>query len=66
MTTEDKKTLRPRISQTITFSLPPEMARQVQQVMREEHRTMSDLVREALRTYMGRSENGGGRPGMSA
>ena len=52
MTTEDKKTPRPRISQTITFSLPPEMARQVQQVMREEHRTMSDLVREALRTYM--------------
>ena len=41
-----------RISKTITFSLPPEMAEQVQQVMREEGRNMSELVREALRLYM--------------
>ena len=41
-----------RISRTITFSLPPEMAEQVQQVMREEGRNMSELVREALRLYM--------------
>ena len=41
-----------RISRTITFSLPPEMAEQVQTVMREEGRNMSELVREALRLYM--------------
>ncbi len=42
----------PRKSRTITFSLPPEMAEQVQRVMREEGRNMSELVREALRLYM--------------
>ena len=42
----------PRNTKTITFSLPPEMAEQVQQVMREEGRTMSELIREALRNYM--------------
>ena len=41
-----------RKSKTITFSLPPEMAEQVQTVMREEGRNMSELVREALRLYM--------------
>lgn len=29
-------------------SLPPEMAEQVQGVMREEERTMSELIREIL------------------
>ena len=42
----------PRNTKTITFSLPPEMAQQVQEVMREEGRTMSELIREALRNYM--------------
>ena len=42
----------PRNTKTITFSLPPEMADQVQEVMREEGRTMSELIREALRNYM--------------
>ena len=42
----------PRNTKTITFSLPPEMARQVQDVMREEGRTMSELIREALRNYI--------------
>ena len=42
----------PRKSKTITFSLPPEMAEQVKQVMQEEGRTMSELLREALRQYM--------------
>ena len=41
-----------RKSKTITFSLPPEMFEQVQQVRREEDRDMSELVREALRLYM--------------
>ncbi len=41
-----------RISRTITFSLPPEMFQEVQQVKDEEGRDMSELVREALRLYM--------------
>ena len=41
-----------RISRTITFSLPPEMAEQVQRVKEEEGRDMSELVREALRLYI--------------
>ena len=41
-----------RKSKTITFSLPPEMAEEVQRLMREEGRNMSELVREALRLYM--------------
>ena len=39
-----------RNTKTITFSLPPEMAEQVQDVMREEGRTMSELIREAFAT----------------
>ena len=42
----------PRTTKTITFSLSPEMAERVRQVMAEEDRTMSELVREALRLYM--------------
>ena len=42
----------PRISKTITFSLPPEMFAEVQRVKDEEGRDMSELVREALRLYM--------------
>ena len=42
----------PRKTKTITFSLPPDMAQQVQGVMKEEGRTMSELIREALRNYM--------------
>ena len=41
-----------RNTKTITFSLPPEMSEQLQDVMREEGRTMSELIREALRNYM--------------
>ena len=40
-----------RKTNTITFSLPPEMAEQVQDVMREEGRTMSEFIRETLRNY---------------
>ncbi len=39
-----------RTTKTITFSLPSEMAEQVQEVMREEGRTMSDLIPEAPAT----------------
>ena len=41
-----------RNTKTITFSLPPELAEQVKNVVREEGRTMSELVREALRNYI--------------
>ena len=46
----------PRNRKVITFSLPPEMAEQVQDVMRDEGRTMSELIREALRNYMDERE----------
>lgn len=41
-----------RTRQTITISLPPEMVEQVEKTMRAEQRTRSELVREALRTYI--------------
>ena len=37
---------------TFTVSLPPAMAREVERAMKSEHRTRSELVREALRTYL--------------
>jgi metal-responsive CopG/Arc/MetJ family transcriptional regulator len=40
-----------RARHTITISLPPEMAEQVEETMKVEHRTRSELMREALRTY---------------
>jgi CopG family transcriptional regulator / antitoxin EndoAI len=42
----------PRTTRTITFSLPPEMAAKVENVMKEEGRTKSELLREALRRYI--------------
>ncbi|MDE2838699.1 MAG: ribbon-helix-helix domain-containing protein [Chloroflexota bacterium] len=41
-----------RKSKTITFSMPPDMAEQVQQVLTEEGRSMSEFLREAIRLYM--------------
>lgn len=41
-----------RTTRTITISLPPEMAAQVEEIMREEGRTKSELLREALRRYI--------------
>ncbi len=43
---------KPRKTDTITFSLPPEMARQLRQVVKEEDRTVSELLREAIRLLM--------------
>ena len=43
---------KPRNTDTITFSLPPEMAQQLRQVVKEEDRTVSELLREAIRLYM--------------
>jgi metal-responsive CopG/Arc/MetJ family transcriptional regulator len=41
-----------RTRRTMTVSLPPEMVEQVERVRKAEHRTRSELVREALRTYI--------------
>jgi Arc/MetJ-type ribon-helix-helix transcriptional regulator len=44
-----------RQSVTFSVSLPPAMSRQVERAMKAEHRTRSELVREALRTYLSAS-----------
>ena len=44
--------VKPRNTETITFSLPPLMAEQLRQVVKEEGRTVSELLREAIRLYM--------------
>lgn len=36
---------------TITISLPDEMGREMGRVAKEEHRTISELLREAFRQY---------------
>ncbi len=38
---------------TMTVSIPRAMLREVDEVRKREHRTRSELVREALRAYMG-------------
>ena len=43
---------KPRNTATITFSLPPEMAQELREVVKEEDRTVSELLREAIRLYM--------------
>jgi Arc/MetJ-type ribon-helix-helix transcriptional regulator len=40
-----------RESTTFTVSLPPAMAKEIERAMKVEHRTRSELVREALRLY---------------
>ena len=42
------------IAKTITFSLPTDMAKEVEQVAKEEHRTVSELLRETFRQYKAR------------
>ena len=37
---------------TWSITLPPEMAQELEEVMKEERRGKSELVREALRRYM--------------
>jgi CopG family transcriptional regulator/antitoxin EndoAI len=40
-----------RTTKIISVSLPPEMVEQAEALAKEEHRTMSELIREALRRY---------------
>ena len=41
-----------RNTETITFSLPPPQAQRLREVAGEEERTVSELLREAIRLYM--------------
>ena len=43
---------KPRKTETITFSLPPDLARELRRVVTEEDRTVSELLPEAIRLYM--------------
>ena len=40
-----------RTSKTLSVTLPPEMLARAVEIAKREHRTMSELVREALRDY---------------
>jgi predicted transcriptional regulator len=41
-----------RTAKVISFSLSPDMEKEVQRVAKEEHRTISELLREAFRQYL--------------
>lgn len=45
-----------RTTKTISLSIPPGMAKKIQELMKEEDRTRSELIREALRRYMEEQE----------
>jgi predicted DNA-binding protein len=40
-----------RTTKTLSVTLPPEMLSRVEALAKKENRTMSELVREALRQY---------------
>ncbi len=42
----------PRSTRTITFSLSPDLMQRVDQVTRQEGRSRSDLIREAVSRYL--------------
>ena len=42
---------QPRSSRVFTISLPEDLAKQVEQVAKQESRNISELFREAFRTY---------------
>ena len=41
-----------RTTSTMTFSLPPELAKQIREVAADEGRSRSELIREALLRYV--------------
>lgn len=41
-----------RTAKVISLSLPPEMEKEVLKIAKEEHRTISELFREAFRQYL--------------
>jgi len=40
-----------RVTVTFSISVPPEMAEELEEIRKKEHRTRSELLREALRRY---------------
>jgi predicted DNA-binding protein len=46
-----------RISKTISVSLPPEQLKRTERLAKRENRTLSELVREALRQYEQKQES---------
>jgi Arc/MetJ-type ribon-helix-helix transcriptional regulator len=51
-----KTPTKPRKSKVYTISLPPDMARYAESVAKEESRTMSEVFRNAMRSYQSRRE----------
>lgn len=45
-----------RTTKTISLSIPPAMAKKIEELMKEEDRTRSELIREALRRYVEEQE----------
>ena len=41
-----------RVTVTFSISVPPEMAAELESIRKREHRTRSELLREALRVYV--------------
>ncbi len=41
-----------RIAKVVSISLPPDMNNDIQELAREERRSVSELMREALRQYI--------------
>jgi metal-responsive CopG/Arc/MetJ family transcriptional regulator len=46
-----------RTAKTVSITLPPELLLKAQAFANREHRTMSELFREALRRYMDRTRD---------
>src|ERR1700691_5334882 len=46
-----KKTAKPRKSRVFTISLPPDLAARAEETAKKESRTMSEVFREALRSW---------------
>ena len=44
--------VKPRNTATVTFSLPPDMARELRRVAKEDDSTVSELLREGFRLYV--------------
>lgn len=47
-----------RIAQTVCITLPPDLLKKAQKIAAQEHRTMSELFREALRHYIAEGARG--------
>lgn len=46
-----------RVTVTFSISLPPEMAKELEEIRKKEHRTRSELLREALRCYVSNAKD---------